>query len=263
MPEVDTKPTTFNEALEQLSAPRQAFVNFYLGFKGKDGHFSTWNGAKSARFAGYSPTRPDQAAYELLRIPEIKQALELGMKENTQGRDELLKRVDEVAKGSMEDFITLEEVEYREPVLMPAFKIREQLRSSLADAFEQLEVAGEEDKEPWNKLIGELETKIDELPSNPAELVSVPGEVKRQIVARIDLVKAEKAGKLGLIKKMKQTDKGLEVELYDAMNARELLGKHYRLWSDRIALENGDGTPLVLGIEIIKPKMKDDTHEEV
>jgi phage terminase small subunit len=243
MPDVSDKPTTFNEALGPLTARQKAFVKFYLGLESKDGHFSTWNAAKSARFADYK-AKSDVIGAQNLGNLSIKTALELGMKEMTQGRDELLKRVDEVAKGSMEDFITLEEVEYREPVTMPAFKYREQLRSSLADALEQLESSGEEDKQPWEKLIGELEQKIDELPSNPAELVSVPGEVKRQTVARIDLVKAEKAGKLGLIRKMKQTDKGLEVELHDSMRALELLGKHYKLWSDRVTLENPDGTPI-------------------
>jgi hypothetical protein len=65
------------------------------------------------------------------------------------------------------------------------------------------------------------------------------------------LVKAEKAGQLHLIRKLKQTERGLEVELYDAKAALEMLGKHQKLFSDRVSLENADGTPLVIGINIV------------
>lgn len=50
--------------------------------------------------------------------------------------------------------------------------------------------------------------------------------------ARIDLEKAKEAGMLPLIKKVRQTKAGLEVELYDAQAALQLIGKHLRLFND-------------------------------
>ena len=70
------------------------------------------------------------------------------------------------------------------------------------------------------------------------------------MVTRLDMEKAQKAGKLHLIKKLKETKFGLEIELHDAASARELLGKHYKLWGDKLTLENADGSPVkfIVGI---------------
>lgn len=51
-------------------------------------------------------------------------------------------------------------------------------------------------------------------------------------IAQIDLQRAKQAGKLHLVKRLSITDKGATIELYDAMKALELLGKHYELFSE-------------------------------
>lgn len=48
----------------------------------------------------------------------------------------------------------------------------------------------------------------------------------------IDLHKAAKAGKLHLVKKIKDGRDGLSIELYDAQAALQLLGKHHKLFGD-------------------------------
>jgi len=58
-------------------------------------------------------------------------------------------------------------------------------------------------------------------------------ETVRRPVARFDLEKAEKAGKLHLIKSYSLTDKGLRAELYDAHAALSLLAKIHGLLIDR------------------------------
>ena len=47
-------------------------------------------------------------------------------------------------------------------------------------------------------------------------------------------------GKGHLIKKQKRTMTGVEVELYDAQRALELLGKHQKLFTDKTEIDIGD-----------------------
>jgi hypothetical protein len=49
---------------------------------------------------------------------------------------------------------------------------------------------------------------------------------------RIDLSKAQRAGKLHLIKRLSISKEGISIELYDAMAALVHLGKHFELFSD-------------------------------
>ncbi len=58
--------------MSKLTALRQAFVREFL---------ISPNGADAARKAGYKGKRLDQTAYELLRIPEVAEAIAAGQKE--------------------------------------------------------------------------------------------------------------------------------------------------------------------------------------
>jgi phage terminase small subunit len=183
----------------------------------------------------------------------VRAALELGFEQAGAGRNEVLARTVDVMRGTMDDFITIEEVEYREQVPVPAFKAREAIRASIADAYDKMESAASDSvRQGWQKVINDLETREEGLPDNPAELVTIDGPIRRQTIARIDLEKARRAGKMHLIRKLKSTERGLEVELYSASDARELLGRHHKLWVDRIE-HSGEVTQRVVGIEVVKP----------
>lgn len=77
---------------------------------------------------------------------------------------------------------------------------------------------------------------------------------------RLSLVKAEKADKLHLIKKLKSGQWGPEIELYDAQAALALLGKHHKLFADRVEHTGADGGPIQLtpvdyraGLDALQP----------
>lgn len=53
----------------------------------------------------------------------------------------------------------------------------------------------------------------------------------------LDLAKAKKAGKFHLVKKFKDNDKGVEIELYDAQSAAALLGKHHGIFTDTVVIK--------------------------
>ncbi len=49
----------------------------------------------------------------------------------------------------------------------------------------------------------------------------------------VDLAKAERAGKLHLLKKFEVTDKSVKIELYDAQAALVHMGRHHALFTDK------------------------------
>lgn len=81
----------------------------------------------------------------------------------------------------------------------------------------------------------------DQARGNIAEFIVVAnGDV------RIDLAKAEAAGKLHLVKRVKQGQFGLEIELHDAQAALVHLGKHLGIFKEMQELDIGDTLARVL-----------------
>lgn len=239
-PEQATK--TYKQLLAALEPRQQKFVRAYVREP---------NATKAAIKAGYSEKTARQMGSENLSKPDIAAAVEAGF-EQIMGKNEVRSRTAEVAAGTFEDFLTIERVPYTEPVLLDVEEALDLITDTLADLSEELDSANEERSE-WIareiKRLRRMERKCHRAmekasPEDGDPEVSVDVEWKSRVVVRIDLEKAKDAGKLHLIKKLKETKFGLEVELHDAAAARELLGKHYRLWGDRLALENPDGSPI-------------------
>lgn len=66
---------------------------------------------------------------------------------------------------------------------------------------------------------------------------------------RLDLAKAKRLGKLHLVKKLKWTEHGPELELHDPQPALLALGKHYRLFVDRQEVSGPDGQAVPISVE--------------
>lgn len=78
---------------------RQAFREAYLKY---------WNATKAAQEAGYA--HPRQAGSRLLSNVDIQAAIKARIAEKAMGADEVLLRLAEQARASMEDFIIVDEV---------------------------------------------------------------------------------------------------------------------------------------------------------
>ncbi len=61
----------------------------------------------------------------------------------------------------------------------------------------------------------------------------------------VDLQKAAAAGVLHLVKSVEQKKDGVKLELYSAQEALALLGKHHRLFVERLEHSGPDGGPIV------------------
>src|SRR3982751_5396101 len=84
----------------KLTAKHKAFVSHYL---------TCWIGAEAARRTDPTYKRPDQVAYEYLRIPEIQAEIQRRLAELKMGADETLTRLSDHARGSLADFIDVTE----------------------------------------------------------------------------------------------------------------------------------------------------------
>lgn len=241
-------PKTYEELLAELRPKQRAFVIAYLREP---------NATKAAIEAKYSEASARFIGSENLTKPNIAAAVEAGFTQ-VMGKNEVRARTADVAAGTIEDFLTIERVKYLELVHLPAEEAIDLLNDTIAELSEELDSAKDE-RADWitkelrrlNRGIRKCERALAKAGEDePDPEVSIEPEWKERVVVRIDLEKAKDAGKLHLVKKLKETKFGMEIELHDAAAARELLGKHYRLWGDRLALENPDGSPIkfVVGI---------------
>lgn len=85
-----------------------------------------------------------------------------------------------------------------------------------------------------NEVLGRLSFQAR---GDMADFMDVTGK-------RLDLVKADMAGKLGLVKKFSHTitdkSENISIELYDAQAALGLLGRYHKLFVDRVQEDNDE-----------------------
>lgn len=128
-------------------------------------------------------------------------------------------------------------------------------------------IGGENLEKP--EIAAELERRIAERAIKPPEVLDRLTEQARANMAdfvsvdpctgeaRIDLAKAEKAGKLHLIKKISNGRNGLQIELYDAQNALEKLGKALGVLRENVNLSQ-EG-PLEISTRVVR-RRDDETN---
>lgn len=76
----------------------------------------------------------------------------------------------------------------------------------------------------------------------------------------LDLIAAQQTGAIHQIKKIKAGKWGPEIEMYDPLPALELLGKHHKLFVDKVEHSGPNGGPILLtpvdyraGLDALKP----------
>ena len=90
----------------------------------------------------------------------------------------------------------------------------------------------------------EIQRRLDEICMTSDEVLTSLAEIGRADISdfielddtghikQFDFGKAQKAGKLHLLKSITPTANGLKIELHDRMKALELIGKHHELFTD-------------------------------
>ena len=68
----------------------------------------------------------------------------------------------------------------------------------------------------------------------------------------IDFYKLQADGFSHLIKQVKQTNSGIDIKWHDQMKALELIGKHHKLFTDKMEVTDADGKPLFPLTQVVK-----------
>ena len=194
----------FDAALTELTGKERLFVTEYL----HDLHQRN-----AAIRAGYSERSADVTASRMLRNAKIRAAVDLGFQLKAMSAGEVIARLTEQARGSMADFLRIDDEEITLTWSLLNVPTTEDGALDMAGAM--LRLAGQANVTPTDRI---LHTATITRP-----------------VARLDLMEAGRRGKLSLIKKYSLDDKGkVSIELYDAQAAQGLIGKYHKLFTDKI-----------------------------
>jgi hypothetical protein len=93
-----------------------------------------------------------------------------------------------------------------------------------------------------NKRVAEVALSADEVlariaeiaTSNPADFITLDPEGQ----PRFDLTRAQRSGKLRLIKRIIPSKHGVSIELHDPLSALTLLGRYHNLWDNSVGSDN-------------------------
>jgi phage terminase small subunit len=193
----------FDDALAALLPKQRTFVQEYL---------ACLNASEAARRAKYA-TKANVQGARMLANASIAAVVELGFQLHTMPPAEALARLSQQARGSMADFLRIDDEEIT--LTWSLLSVPEAKDGEADIAGTVMQLAAMENVKPTDRV---LHTTT----------------VKRS-VARLDLMEAGRRGQLGLVKKYSLDDKGkVVIELYDAQAAQTLIGKHHKLFTEKI-----------------------------
>jgi len=100
------------------------------------------------------------------------------------------------------------------------------------------------------EIMEEIQQRISEIAMSADEVMTTLAEIGRASIDDImdvdeggrllfNFKRAQEQGKLHLIKSIMPTQSGTKVELHDRMRALELLGKHHKLFTDNVSINDG------------------------
>lgn len=191
------------ELLAKLTGKQRSFVLHYV---------ACLNATAAARKAGYKD--PELAGWENRQKQVVREAIEALLAEQTMPKSEVLARLTAHAQGDMGDFLRVDEEEV----------------TLTWSVYKQPPTADGQPDEVGAMLALAAQGQV-----KPTDLILQTAIVKRA-TARLDLLAAGSAGKLGLIKKYSIDKEGkVTIELYDAQAALVKLGEAHGVFRDRIA----------------------------
>lgn len=91
-----------------ITAQRRLFIEEYIKCR---------VGAEAARRAGYAPNSANVTASQLLAMPEIQEEIQSILNEKVMEFNEAVGRLADIARGSMEDFVSFNVAPYPEAIL--------------------------------------------------------------------------------------------------------------------------------------------------
>lgn len=228
------------DAYESLPKRRKDFVDAYIGK-------ANGNAAEAARLAGYSKKSAAVIACRLMREPDVQAGMTARLNELAMGAEEVVARLTQQARNVHTAFIKLRSDYYR------------RCPTCFGDKQVPDYPAPEEGEEEPKKG-----KKREPLWYDPCERCNRTGHIcvecgrasdqcdglphRGPVTAYLDLQGLQDAGLMHLVKSIKNTREGQNIEFHDATHALELLGRRHKLFTDQYELAGSGGGPLVVKV---------------
>lgn len=214
----------------KLTTKQQRFVEEYC---------VDWNGTQAGIRAGYAKKTAAAEASRLLRNVNIRKAIDARLDELALSAGQVTKRISDIAETSLNDFLTVKEVEKDTHIPQPLAESIRLLEAEIAfdeeyavraveilgllddDKADYLEARQREVKRKRLEVLRHQMT-LDRDP-DAFELVKGPPELVKR--ANLDLVKIAEAHSGNRIKSWQPSEFGIKVEFYDSAAALRDMGR--------------------------------------
>lgn len=202
-----------------------------------------FNATAAARRSGYSEKTAYNIGWENVRKPEIKARIAELLKELSMKPEEIKKRLSDIARGDMGDYIIAVPTPYTPQVKVSLNELISRLRREIE--FEDnyaLEVnlvdkeLEKHQKEQESRRRKVIRYKL-ELEANPKATRIIDGETVLIDQPQLDIIALSRDKEKGKIKTFKQTKDGVHVELYPADGALTNLARVYALFVDKTEVD--------------------------
>lgn len=218
----------------KLTAKQEQFCREFI----KD-----FNATAAAIRSGYSEKTAYSIGSENLKKPEIKMRIEQLLNENEMQEGEIKKRISDIAKTDMSNYMVKKVVPYTPLVKSPLADVIAERRAYIAREEEfctrigLTEKAFDDFQETLNEVRAQIVRLEIELEQNPNAYRIVEGETVMQEIAELDLVKMIDDKNRGVIKSIKHTKEGIQAESYSAESALTTLAKFKGMLVDKSEID--------------------------
>lgn len=192
-----------------LNSKQQKFVTEYL---------QTFNATQSAAAAGYSENTAYAQGARLLKNAEIAEAISQHLGASAMSADEVLQRLAEQARSEHARYIVTKP---RLDMVQMALDKKADLIPAVIDENGDIDVA--------------------QMAADGVLELYAPYIIN---TAYVDLDAMRRDDMMHLVKGIKHTRDGLQVEFYDAQAALQLIGKHHALFTEKQEVTGKNGGPI-------------------
>lgn len=238
---------------KKLTAKEQRFVDEYC---------IDCNAKCAAIRAGYSERSAKEIGYENLTKPHLRAAIEVKLKTLSLSAGETTKLIVDIAKGNLNQYLKVEKRERTPQLRVPLQKAIDKLLEEIEFEAEFATLAGYSEDEIKIHEVRQAGRQREvirlrlRLQKYPLATTLIDGEPETIEVAEVDLVALAKDKEAGRIKSLKQTEYGLQAELYPADAAlRDVARMHGLFEKDNDQLK--PIIPTTLQVEVVQPKEED------
>jgi len=240
-PDAKTQPTAeeLGAALPKLLPKHALFVEHYFA--------QALNAAAAARAAGYSPRDAGNRGYRILQRPDVQAHIQARMAQYMPA-DEVMQRLTSLARTDGSQFLK------EEPYEVPVFEARPlQEKIDLVNAR-----IGQMNRIDPGMLKARIEAAQAEIAELEVQLALDPDatyqkqvgtETRTRVIPSLET--AAENGVLFAVESAEYTQHGLKFKRQDPIKALELIGKHHKLFTDKV--EHSGTVDAIIGIDFIMP----------